>query len=239
MKSKSKGTGLIFSDTHCPAMHKDAVRFLTEIMLFHEVKWVVINGDLVDNYSLSQFGKAPNAFRDDEELEQTAKQLERLFKLFKGLPVTVTKGNHEDRADKRFAMTDMSRKRIVPFRDVYKLPANWEYVDNVIIPQKQGKILIEHDISRSGETSIAKAQCNTIQGHWHSQFDMIFRRLRTGETRWSVYLGSLADQQHKCLRYAAKAFRTCVGGAMILDQGYPTLYPMITSAKGNWIRRLV
>ena len=224
---------LVFSDLHIPGHHPDYLPFLSAVKEeYGEFDRVVLNGDAVDNHAISSFAMVSEACGDDREIDMCIKELKKLAKLF---PImTYITGNHEERHAKD---EGLSGKRFRTVREIYDLPKGWKVLDELYITGKGGDILIKHNIASSNETALKENHCNVVQSHWHSKFELSYKKLSRHET-WGAITGCLANIDHPYARYGAKFLRKPVVGCLLIKDGFPMLIKMHTNKNNRWIGKL-
>lgn len=93
---EKRGFGTILSDTHYPYHDSKALEPAIEYAVQHgATKWLLINGDLLDCYQISDFRRDPRLRTFASELEGASKLVRDLMGVFES--VTLKLGNHEDR----------------------------------------------------------------------------------------------------------------------------------------------
>jgi hypothetical protein len=114
------------------------------------IKVILINGDLIDNYWLSRFGKSRRYRNFLEELHTTRSFLEKLSKDFK---IYYKYGNHEKRFDDYVLTYASEFEGIITLQDQLKLAENKiEYIGHL----KQinfGDLVIMHGHEKPGKFS--------------------------------------------------------------------------------------
>ena len=87
--------GLIFSDIHIPFHDKYALSIMFDYTSNMHFDFILINGDLLDCYSLSNFDKIPDITRFPEDIEKTKQFFDILKKIYPDSRIYFKKGNHE------------------------------------------------------------------------------------------------------------------------------------------------
>ena len=91
---------LILSDVHIPYHNVEAVTLALQYGKDKNVNGIMLNGDILDFYGLSDFEKDPRKRRFSEELEMGRQFLRVLRKEFEGVPIYYKLGNHEERYER-------------------------------------------------------------------------------------------------------------------------------------------
>lgn len=91
-------TILVYGDVHIPFQDDKAVDLMIQVSKAIVPNIIIINGDLIDFYSISSFRKLkPDAVRFKEELNMAIKHLEMIRNLHPQAQIIFNMGNHEDR----------------------------------------------------------------------------------------------------------------------------------------------
>lgn len=91
---------LVLSDIHFPYHNATALRTAIKYGIEKEVDCVILNGDILDFYALSDFAKDPSKPRFRKELELGRWFLAELRKAFPKAPIYYKIGNHEMRLER-------------------------------------------------------------------------------------------------------------------------------------------
>jgi hypothetical protein len=87
--------GLIFADVHIPFQDNDALSQMFDYTIKSQPDFILINGDLLDCYSLSFYCKVPDLTRFSEDIEKTKEFFNILKKIYPKAKIYFKKGNHE------------------------------------------------------------------------------------------------------------------------------------------------
>ena len=137
-----KNTVLIIGDTHCPAMHKDYIKFLKKIEKKHTCNRVVHIGDLVDWNSISYHEKDPSMPSAEDEFAEAFKQVRKLHKAFPS--VDYLKGNHSDLPSRKAKTIGIPEHLMKDFKSLWQLEG-WT------IHPRYHDLLIDDVIYRHGD----------------------------------------------------------------------------------------
>ena len=91
---------LILSDIHIPYHSIEAVTLALQYGKEKSVNGIMLNGDILDFYGLSDYEKDPKKRRMSEELEMGRQFLKVLRREFDGVPIYYKLGNHEERYER-------------------------------------------------------------------------------------------------------------------------------------------
>lgn len=97
---KEKRIGIL-SDIHFPSYHKEALNAAIDYLRKWKPEVIVLNGDIIDCYFLSDYEKDPRQRSFKYELDMVCNFLLQLRKLFPKTKLIWKLGNHEDRYEKK------------------------------------------------------------------------------------------------------------------------------------------
>ena len=93
----SPALALVLADTHIPYHSKESIEIAVEKGKSFNVNTIVLNGDIVDFFSVSHWLKDPRQRNFKRELEYTKRFFEYLRQAFKDANIILKVGNHEER----------------------------------------------------------------------------------------------------------------------------------------------
>ncbi len=185
---KSYKKVLVYGDVHFPYHDEKAVNILYKYMRDYKPNVVVINGDLVDFYSISDYNKNIDEFRIQEELDLANEHLEKVRKLNPTAKIYFLDGNHERRLQKYLykhpELHDLEVLRIdklLNFREhkIKYISADYDYWSKTSGYLELGDVVIMHGDSRLNGASTSKyagysakntmmtIQKSVVMGHVH------------------------------------------------------------------------
>lgn len=88
---------LVFGDTHIPFHDPEPIRAMLEYARKQEIDSILLNGDIIDFYSISRWEKDPRLRDLSKEVNDTIQFLSMLRKIWPDIPIVYKQGNHEDR----------------------------------------------------------------------------------------------------------------------------------------------
>jgi predicted phosphodiesterase len=187
---------LFLSDVHRPYHSEQAWRLLMKVGRKLKPKHIVVNGDFLDCYCVSNHSKDPSRVDDLKwEIDDGKKGLRELESL--GAPnLYWLDGNHEfrlarylkDKAPQLFNVVDIPRLlelrehgwRYIPYRDETRI----------------GKLYLTHDVGSAGRYSTYKAldtyQHSIVTGHAH-RISYVVEGNAVGEYKLAAQFGWLGD----------------------------------------------
>lgn len=92
---------LILSDIHFPYYDKEALTLAVKYGLKKQPDTIVLNGDILDCYHMSEFQKDPRCRSIKYELDLTREWLQQLRNLFPKTRIIYKQGNHCERYEKK------------------------------------------------------------------------------------------------------------------------------------------
>jgi predicted phosphodiesterase len=192
---------LILNDIHFPFHSEEALRVAINYGVEQNVNCVLLNGDVLDVYQLSDHMKDPSKPRMREELEMGRWFMAELRKTFPHCPIYYKIGNHEMRIErwlkiKAFEWIDC---------DEFQLKILLEFGRHGIqqidkfTTIKAGNLRIIHGHEYKGGGGVnpgrymyLKAKTNVLCGHFHRSSSHIDKNL-DGEYRGGWSVGCLCD----------------------------------------------
>ena len=194
---KLAGRGLIASDWHIPYHDQEAC----EIAVNHAIDsghtdWLLINGDFLDCYQLSNWERDPRARRFDQELDIARMVLERLGGIFKRK--VYKEGNHEFRYERYLQQKAPELIGVPEFRlkKLLKLKRfGFEYVEENRVMQIEKLNVIhghEYRFAISNPVNPARglflrAKASALCGHFHQSSQHTEGDIRRSPTScWSL-----------------------------------------------------
>lgn len=177
MESVELGAGsyLILSDIHLPFHDEDALALAIEYGLNHKVDALILNGDILDCYDVSRFGKELRRPKISEELEMGRQFLKYVSEKFPRVLYKI--GNHEERmrayvlrnARELGDLQEVSLEYLLRFPEYGIEAVNREMI-------KLGGLIVMHG-HEMGESIFSpvnpargyflKAKASTLIGHYH------------------------------------------------------------------------
>ena len=145
----NKGRGLVIADIHIPYHSIEAI---TIAMVWAKknnyTDFVLIDGDLGDHYLLSRFEKDPRNRSFKGELDDTAKFLDSIEKVFPNAQIILKWGNHDNRLEKYLRQR---APELLDMEDFIK--------DEYLKIKTRGYITVPHDVP------IQIGKLNILHGH--------------------------------------------------------------------------
>jgi len=174
--AKNTSKVLLLSDIHFPYHNAKALRIAVKHGIKENIDCIVLNGDILDFYALSDFSKDPSKPRFVKEIELGKWFLTELRKAFPNCPIYYKIGNHEMRLERYLKVkapeifdTDEFRIDILLEFGKHRVTLVDKYT---IIKAGHLNIIHGHEYRGAGGVYPAKyiynkAKVNTICGHYH------------------------------------------------------------------------
>lgn len=168
----------VLNDIHFPYHDKAALDTCLNYLDYVQPNVIVLNGDIVDFYSVSRFSKVPDAPLLKEEIEMLKMFLEHLRNRFKAATIVFKVGNHEnrlyryiaDRAVGLFGLNELSLPSLFNLQEY-----NIDFADDMDSIQA-GNLTIFHghefNIPTSNAVTVSRSMLlryldNIMFGHFH------------------------------------------------------------------------
>jgi metallophosphoesterase superfamily enzyme len=228
-----KGNTLIISDAHYPYQHPDLIDFLTALKKKYGPTNVLSIGDLTDKHGISFHDSDPDLMSPGDELKETIKTLQPLYKLFPSL--TIIEGNHDMLPYRKAKHHGMPVSYLKSYGEALQAPKTWTWVPELRAIHSTGlPILFVHGITKMGMKLATSRNCCVVQGHFHTSFEIEYASSYE-RLYWSMIVGCFIDTKSPAFEYDKKQiFRPIIGCGMIDENGQPRLLPMLLSSKGRW-----
>lgn len=138
------GRGGILNDIHIPYHDENALTIALDYLEDSEIDWLYLNGDIIDFFDISRWGKPTDGPKVWEEFEMLQAFLAHLRERFPEIPIYYKLGNHEDRWEHYFWNKAKELDGMFKFADVAKLDDyNVQLVKSAEIA-RVGKMLLIH-----------------------------------------------------------------------------------------------
>lgn len=207
-----KDRTIIISDIHVPYNNKKATKTALEYIKQEKPRYLVINGDAIDFYSISRYSRDPHrrlALQDEllgfsaflDDVDDAAPEAEKIFVL----------GNHEIRWIKYLrehavefeGVRQFKLSEILEFgkRGIHVAPAGFKFSDSCYIIHGDGLFG-----SRAGQTAtkwVDRYMASCVVGHIH-RLAIVHRRTAAKDRLFGVEAGtlSLLDPMYEMTSYA-------------------------------------
>jgi hypothetical protein len=192
---------LVFTDTHAPYHHEDALDFLFDTYMKWGCGSSVHAGDLWDFHYQSRFATECDALNPREERRLGLVFNKKMCKMFpKGVLVP---GNHDMIPARQMAAIGLDPDLLKCPEDLYGFSNGWK-VSPLYHTIFDGKVLIEHGIGSGGiygaiNTAIAK-RTSFVQGHIHAHA-MVKYVQNYQDKIFGMNAGWLGDESSLATRY--------------------------------------
>lgn len=205
----ANGSLLVLSDIHVPFHDPDALKVAIRHGRNEKVGAVLLNGDTLDFYAVSDHEKDPRKVDWMGELEAGRQVLRMVRSAFPNVPVYFKEGNHEYRMERHL----MKHAALLLGMPEFELPTllrmgelGIEFIGNKRMIHA-GELNIGHGDEWKGGGGInparwasLRAKENVLVGHFHRPSEHIERTVR-GRTRGYWSTGCLCELTPKYLPY--------------------------------------
>jgi predicted phosphodiesterase len=222
LKGDAMSRVLVVGDTHVPAMHKDYIKFLNKTAAKWKVDKVVHIGDVVEHHCISFHDKHPDNPGAKEEYEQAYRQVQKLYKAFPNMQITV--GNHDMRVMRLNAKIGIPKIYLKQFNALYDTP-DWKWVENVEIDN----VYYYHGEGAGGQHpafNAAKMRMqSTVMGHYHSACGIWYQAGPTAKV-WGMNVGCGVDRNHLFMQYGQAFLKKPIVACGVVIDGEPIIQTM-------------
>ncbi len=188
-KTKEIVNVLFLPDVHCPNDYVKGIEIAKRIYEEEGCTEVVFLGDIVDFYSISEYGKSPDFISQKEELVKTKEHLKAWHDAF---PVAkVCTGNHTMRIKRKFDKAGLSTIWMNDFRNVFGLQG-WDFK----LYHEIGKFIATHGMGQNVKSRSKDLKKSVISGHLHSKFEANYN-----DGLWAIYGGCMVDINNMAFEY--------------------------------------
>ncbi len=157
---------------------------------------VYSSGDFLDQYALSRFPKKVNSDNGHLEILKCIPQVKRISKMFPEM--TIMKGNHDDRINKRAQDAGISDLWLRDALDMIGAPKGWHWSDKDFINAGPG--ILTHGFLGDRKKHAEWFNHNVIHGHLHAKLGLEFFQ-RNGNAIWVLCVGCMANRKAIALQY--------------------------------------
>ena len=233
----TKQTILTISDCHFPYQHPDTIDFLEELKYYYEPDLVVSLGDLADFHNISFHESDPDLDSAGTELLKMRKGIKALEKLCPNM--FIVGSNHGDLPLRKFKAHGLPKQFLRPYNDIYGVQDGWIFVDDLTITEAgQPDLHIAHSIKKNALQVAQQRGQRFIQGHYHTDFKVEYAG-NPHNLLWGCTAGFLIDKKSLAFSYDKLNVNRPVIGTVVIENGIPSLIPMILNKSGRWIGELV
>lgn len=227
------GSDAHYSPGHIPVAHKALCNLLVD--LGTEVKFVVLNGDILDGGQISRhprvrWNKAPTVKEELEAVQERLGDIEKVRPA--GCTLFRTYGNHCARFETKLANAVPEFEGVGGFLLRDHLP-HWH--DCVRLDVNDDCVIIHdwHSGLHSGWNDVLKGGCHTVTGHTHELSAKAHRGFK--DTHFGIKTGMLADdwQDEFSYRQGKPGFNWQSGFAVLTWRGGMLLHPEFAAVRDD------
>ena len=221
---------LVLPDLHVPYTNMDYIKEAYAFNKKYKADIVVQLGDFFDFYNLSSYAKSTDADSAREELEAARKQVKIIAKMFPKM--TILKGNHEDRLNRRANEAGIPPAYVRTAFEVVDAPSGWNYIDKEPYIEIDGVIYTHGFLSNPKQHSeYFNAPC--VIGHLHQSMGVTYTA-RQDSMIYAMCLGFMADMKSMVFQYGAlKKYNKFTPGFGYVIDGIPHIHPLLARETMN------
>lgn len=223
---------LIIPDIHFPFHHPYLFPFLSDIKKKYRPQIVICLGDELDLASFSFHDHLPEMPGPSDELNKGRELIKELNKIFPKM--SVLESNHGSLVYRRAKKNGIPRDLIKSYSDYLEIKG-WDWYDEIILKTKLGPIYMCHGRSGVYGRLARLLGCSTIQGHYHSIFEITWHKSAMREI-FSMFCGCLIDIKSMAFEYGKNSLpKPILGCGFIDEKGIPSLIKMPLDARGKYV----
>lgn len=186
----------VISDIHVPFHDLRTINLWVKECKQKKISGIVLNGDVLDFYQLSDFLSDPSMPRTKEEIERGTQLLDYLRDKFPRIPIIYKKGNHDERLEKYIFSKAPEFAEIADFHLPNLLKTKKFGVE--MVSDKRvvmlGKLPVIHGHEYRGGGGVMPARwfylktgASVLGGHFHQPSNYTFRTVDDKEVAsWST-----------------------------------------------------
>lgn len=228
----TKKTILFISDCHIPYHHKDLIAFLRYLKKKYKPDLIVCLGDLLDFHDLSFHDSDPALDSAMPELIRSRKVIKEIEKLFPEM--IIVGSNHGDLPLRKAFAAGIPGSFIKSYNDIYGVGKGWQFVDDLMIVDKEKSIYVAHGITKNALKLAQQRGVNHVCGHYHCQFKIEYVS-NPRDLLWGMNAGCLIDSKALAFAYNKLQLNRPVIGTGLCVNGEPMLEPMQLDKHGRWV----
>lgn len=226
---------LCISDQHHPFQHPDMIDFLAALENKYKFDLIINGGDEVDKHGLNFHEKEPDLPSYSDELEQSIKALQPLYKLFPKMEVLDS--NHGSLVLRKGKFAGLPARVFKTPGEILKAPRGWTWCRDITLNTELGPVFFTHGKTSAASKLSKNMAMNTVQFHFHSKFQINYWGSPMG-LFWDAHAGCLVDDNSLAMAYNKTTMDRPVVGVLIIINGRPQLIPMHLNKVGKWTKRL-
>jgi hypothetical protein len=238
-KDYTKDTILCIPDLHVPYHHPDAFAFLEALKDMYEPTMVVNLGDLMDFHNISFHDSDPDLYGAGDELEEAREYVAELEEIFPEMYIIGS--NHGDLPLRKFVASGMPRGLLRSYNEIYEVGEGWTFIPDLTIECKGRDIpdlYFAHGI-RKNALQVAQQRGQRFScGHFHESFELRYAG-NPNSLIWAMMCGCLIDKRSLAFNYNKLNLNRPILGAAVIENGIPTLIPMLLAKDGRWIKEIL
>lgn len=228
---------LLLSDLHFPYHHRDALRFISQVLKEVDPDLVVILGDEVDSHSLSFYPQHPSLSNATDELKSARKMIGILNNLIGERPVLAVDSNHTSRVYRKGRSAGIPKEMILPYEQL--LGVDWKWAKDWVIPMPNGThLLCSHQKGNNARVSGQAAGMNLAMGHYHKRCAIECWTDNRNREMFSLQVPCTIDFDSPAYAYDENSVNRPNLGCAIVVKGEPQLVRMYVDEDNRWTGEL-
>lgn len=199
-------------DVHVPYHDKRAWKLVLAALVAFKPDVVIIMGDFIDNYAVTQHDKSYLRKSDWQwEIDEANFALTQIDQASEFCTRLFVSGNHEDRWPRYLAkVAPQDNRRGNTMQEILRLKERgWRYTDYKQFT-KIGKLHLTHDTGKAGKNAVSQAlddfQSNVVIGHLH-RMGVVYGGDARGQSHVAACFGWLGDVREVDYMHRVKANR--------------------------------
>jgi predicted phosphodiesterase len=226
---------MVISDMHIPYHHPDTFEFLEAVDKLYQPDKIVCIGDEVDKHAMSFHDNDPDLPSAGDELTEAIEYLKDLYKIFPEM--LLVDSNHGSMHYRKGKHHGIPRKYLRGYNEILEAPEGWRWYNEVNLMCGQQKVRFKHSFSKNGLKACEQAARCQVQGHYHEDFGVQYSG-NSDRLIWAMTVGCLIDDDSLAFAYNNTNAKRPILGVGIIENGRPTLIPMMLDKKGRWIKEI-
>lgn len=229
---------VVMPDLHAPYHHRHALAFMKAVRDKYQPDLVVNLGDETDKHAMSFHDSDPNLMSAGDELEASIKVMAELEKIF---PVMLLcDSNHGSMHFRKAKAHGIPVQYLKSYREIL-FPTGggkrWNWAYNWRVNTAMGEVMFKHQPSGPILHDASHNRCNLMVGHHHGKFTIEYGA-SSALLYWGAYSGCLIDKDNEAFAYGRHTAFKPILGCSVIQNGVPTLIPMLLDSNGDWVGHL-
>jgi hypothetical protein len=227
---------LVISDSHAPATHRDAYKWLAKLNEILKPDLIVHLGDEIDHRAISFHDKDGEALGASEELERAKWHLKQLADIFPSM--LLCHSNHSSLVTRRAKKHGLPLSMIKELHEIYNTPTTWQWADHWDIKSGDKIIRFMHYYGANYLNVSKSLGLSFAQGHAHSKMGIQHWRSAT-TAHFGMQVGGLLDDTSDAFSYNKLQKDRPQLSVGYIEDGTPFLFPFFLDKNNRWTGRVI